>query len=469
VHSFLTAGILFGASALASAQAKVERVMIRIDPEIRHQTLEGFGASGAWTSQLYHDWTPAVRRQAVSWLFTDAGAGLSIWRYNIGAGAGDEIRDPTRRARSVEIEPGSRRYDLSRDEAALDMVRAARDAGVSRVVLFAVSAPPHMTVSGRVSGGENGSPNLRDDAIDSFSDYLIDISIKIRDELRLNDVRLSPMNEPQWSWGKEGNQRQEGCHMLPDQMAHLYQAVARRLADRAPGILMEGPEGGAWGGTTFDYIDAFKDDPLVMRQLGALAIHSYWSNDNHRREFMKKYREAGLTIPINQSEYCIMRWGRHDDMEGAFKLFDTMHSDLTICNAVSWTWWLAISNYDYGDGLIYLEKDGTISASKRLWVMGHFSRFIKPGAVRVEATAAQQDLNVTAYRSADGKSIISVLGNRGEAAIDVGITNAALATTSQLYVTGEQSNLVRQDVSTTHFTLPARTIATLVTPLKTAN
>lgn len=463
MHTACCLFVVFAVLAMTSVvTARQEPVSIRVDTTKRHQTIEGFGASGCWTAQLAGDWPTASRERALELLFTDRGAALSIWRYNIGAGGGEEIHDATRRTRGVEVEPG--RYDLSRDKAALDVVRGAVERGVLRVVLFANSLPERFTVSGKVSGGENGSPNLKPGSEDEAAAFLVDVTLRIKRELGLRDVRLSPMNEPQWQWGGRSGRRQEGCNMLPDQLAKLTAACARQLQERDPTILLEGPEGGEWKGATFSYIEAFAKEPALMKQLGALAVHSYWSNDDDRRAFMEKYRGAGLAIPLAQTEWCEMKHGRDAGMEGAFTLFRTVHSDLTICGVTNWSFWLAMSHYDYRDGLLYIEPDHSITPAKRLFALGHFSRFVRPGDVRVDATTSVDRLLVTSFLSADGRRIATVMANPTDAAVTIAIEmpGAALPASGTLVVTGEQRDMTESTCAPNAIVVPPNSIATYV-------
>jgi hypothetical protein len=68
-----------------------------------------------------------------------------------------------------------------------------------------------------------------------------------------------------------------------------------------------------------------------------------------------------------------------------------IHADLALSGASAWQWWLAVSAGDYEDGLLYTDwhRPGdpeSIFASKTFWALGNFSRFIRPGFVRVELT-----------------------------------------------------------------------------------
>jgi len=182
---------------------------IELDPSEEHQTIEGFGASGAWWAQDVGGWEEEVRDRVIRLLFDhDEGIGLSVYRYNIGAGSGKEIRDPWRRTETFEVTPGV--YDWTRDRNAIWVAQAAHAAGVERFVAFANSPPARMTRSGLVSGAatdERGgwadlrvwmgdlpstltglelSPrhtrsNLRPDMVDAFARYLVDIVRHLRE------------------------------------------------------------------------------------------------------------------------------------------------------------------------------------------------------------------------------------------------------------------------------------------------
>jgi O-glycosyl hydrolase len=144
------------------------------------QTLEGFGASGAWWAQDVGGWEDEVRERIVKLLFDqEEGIGLSIYRYNIGGGDGESIPDAWRRAETFEVEPGV--YDWSRDANAVWVLKAAQRAGVEHFVAFANSPPARMTVSGRTNGEENGLSNLAPEMYAEFANYLVDVVRHLQD------------------------------------------------------------------------------------------------------------------------------------------------------------------------------------------------------------------------------------------------------------------------------------------------
>ena len=103
------------------------------------------------------------------------------------------------------------------------------------------------------------------------------------------------------------------------------------------------------------------------------------------------------------TEWCEMVGGRDSGMDSALVLARTVHSDLTIANAAAWQYWIAVSRYDYRDGLLYTDYVGpgdeeSLHETQRLWALGNYSRFLRPGARRIgaELEAVEQTEGVMA-------------------------------------------------------------------------
>jgi hypothetical protein len=80
----------------------------------------------------------------------------------------------------------------------------------------------------------------------------------------------------------------------------------------------------------------------------------------------------------------------------------------------SWQYWIAVSKYAFHDGLIYVDPDSRrITEAKRLWALGNYSRFVRPGDVRVAAHEGEGALQVAAFRSALRDRVCAVVINTG--------------------------------------------------------
>jgi len=154
-----------------------------------------------------------------------------------------------------------------------------------------------------------------------------------------------------------------------------------------------------------------------------------------------------------------------------------MHYDLTLAGASSWQWWLGVSPYDYNDGLVYIDhnqNDGEIQDSKKLWVMGNFSRFIRPGAVRLEAVRddgldeEKQAYNVmvSAYLNIGGTvAVVAVNYSESDRELALNLENVSSDLYAQsVYLTSQESNLEIQGTSHRDepVTIPARSVVTIV-------
>ena len=56
-------------------------------------------------------------------------------------------------------------------------------------------------------------------------------------------------------------------------------------------------------------------------------------------------------------------------------------------------------------------KGNTVAPSGRLWAFASYSRFIRPGAVRIGTTARRAGLEVSAFRNGDGSTAVIVLNS----------------------------------------------------------
>jgi O-glycosyl hydrolase len=77
------------------ATTRSSQLTITIDVADQRQTVNGFGASDCWSAQYIGQW-PSAKQNAIADLLFETGldannnplgAGLSIWRMNVGAGS----------------------------------------------------------------------------------------------------------------------------------------------------------------------------------------------------------------------------------------------------------------------------------------------------------------------------------------------------------------------------------------------
>lgn len=441
-----------------------EPVVIRIDPAAPVQTIEGFGAAGAWWAQDVGGWEDEKRTLVADLLFDpEQGAGLSIYRYNLGGGNGENIQDRWRRAETFEVAAGE--YDWSRDANAMWIARAARDRGVESFVAFVNSPPARMTVSGLTTGEKDGKSNLKPEMYADFARYLIDVVRHLREDEGIPVRWISPLNEPQWGWSYKNGQ--EGSHYSPNEMLELARVLLAALEESdLEDVQLSLFESGEWKSSDI-YIDKLASDPAVWAALPHLAIHSYWSTRADKIAFMTYLERNHPGKPLWMSEWTEMQEGRNLDMDSALVMANTIHDDLTITNVTSWQYWIAVSKYQYRDGLIYVDLlDREITPAKRLWVMGNYARFIRPGFERVETVGGSDSLQVSAFRAADDGRWVVVAVNHANQPVDLRLeaTDGSLPAEAQQFETSAESDLaqVASGPSSSTWELAPLSVTTLV-------
>jgi hypothetical protein len=464
-------------------------LQLTVQTDATRQTIHGFGASDAWSCQFVgKNWPIDKKEQMADWLFSrkvdkqgnPLGIGLNTWRFNIGAGsaeqgAGSEINDEWRRAESFMTDPGV--YDWNKHQGQRWFLKAAQQKGVHNFIGFVNSPPVCITKNGKAYSSDKNHYNLPEANYPVFANYLADIVLKLEETDGIQFKYISPFNEPQWDWTNKG---QEGTPAQNSEIYECTKVINQVFSDKHVSALLEIPESAQLNfmyennnkaGRGYQIYSFF--DPSSPEYLGHLshvapkvAAHSYyttWPVDEMAatRHLVKESIQSNPTpVEFTMSEYCVLENnpeiegnGRDLGMNTALYTSRVIFSDLTIANATSWQWWLAISPYDYKDGLIYIDHDknnGQVYDSKTLWALGNYSRFIKEGMQRVvitrnDAKTDEQSLNsimTCAFVSPDKKELTLVATNYLEVEVPVKIIAPATTgiTELQVYLTDGKSD-----------------------------
>lgn len=493
------------------------------------QVMHSFGASDCWGIKFIgKNWPENKRNQIADLLFSkemDAqgnpkGIGLSMWRINIGAGSfeqgeGSNISSPWRREESFQLPDGS--YDWSKQAGNQWFARAAKARNVENFLLFSISAPVHMTKNGYAfapGGADKGKLNLQPGKMDAFAGFLADVT-KHYTDAGIPVRYISPLNEPQWDWmaGNNGKATQEGTPATNEEAFTLIKALDAQMAAKGLPAKIAFGEAGAlnyiygpvstapersdvfnyfWNPSGKGYIGALRSVEPVMTSHSYFAQPDVPSLISHRQQLAARMNAINPQVNYWQTEYCVL--GKEDGIKGggrdlgmntALYIARIIHTDIVIGNATSWQWWLAVSPSDYKDGLVYVsevngtmgelpatQQDGTVYSSKMLWALGNYSRFVRPGMVRVDASlqnntapqTAAANLMVSAYKNPATKEVVTVLINMTSKDEKISLSGLQLASPEvAVYTTSEKDELRHtQGNAADGIALGARSVVTVV-------
>ncbi len=494
----ITSLLAFSASTSAQSTYKVT-----LTPNTTYQTIQDFGASDCWTADFVGKcFSDAEKEKSARWLFSrefdsngnPEGIGLSVWRINLGAGSAEQgdgsgIDDITRRGYCYLDAKGT--YDWTKSAGQQYFMQQAKKYGVDHYLLFCNSAPVQFTKNGKAcaNAGEKGC-NLNDNHYGDFASFLTTTTKHFIDE-GYNITLISPVNEPQYDWtnGQEGSPWTNEC------ISRLAREIDASITKQGIASKILLPEACQWKALYKDgtekrannQIEAFFNPANTDTYVGdlkhlqrAVAGHSYWtfSTNEDLQDIRKAVAEkaAHYDVDVYQTEWSMLDKepstsagfpASYDDasyMDIALYMGKLIHCDLTFGNMASWSYWTTFAqekwgqknrfyllrlntkgdtgNESYGD----IATGGTVTDNANLWVLGNYSRFIRPGYRRISHTTNQSEslnkLMGSAYVSPDGKRIVAVYVNMGSATgVMLNVDGQSAAKQINLYRTSETENL----------------------------
>lgn len=484
------------------------------------QTIHSFGASDCWTAKFIGKWANLEKKQKIAdWLFsTDTisdgspkGIGLSMWRFNIGAGSFEQgaesnIPDEWRREECFLNADGS--YNWEKQSGQQWFLNEARRRGVKYTLGFSISPPVFYTRNGKAYNGPAGTEmNIRKDKFEAYADFLTKVTKHFKFDY------LSPVNEPQWEWGKTNTSSQEGSQARNSEIAALTKSLAKKLKGTASKIVIG--EAGQWdflydknndgrGDQIKEFFSSASENYIgnLPNVAHIISGHGYFTTCpdskliNVRQRVHDRAQQIDPQLNVWQSEFGILGnicekykgAPRNTGIDYGLYVAKVIHHDLAMANVTSWQWWLAMSPYNYSDALIYIndpsgkinvagaKDDGIVSDSKQLWALGNYSRFIRPGMVRLNSSVndltnpetAADKLMVSAFADKSAKKLVLVIINpqmdekkvvlnlSGEVALKIkgSVLNS--------YLTNEKLNLKKSIVSADDIKIGPKSILTVV-------
>jgi glucosylceramidase len=184
------------------------------------------------------------------------------------------------------------------------------------------------------------------------------------------------------------------------------------------------------------------DDPEARRYVANLPYHGYdWKGFDRIAELHRRYPD----LPLWMTEICYaydastppsMPLPRYDFVDGDF-WGNQIVSDLE-AGASAWIYWNMILDQNggpwllspiHGDGpeniqhpVVIIDREKKqVTYTGLYYYLAHFSKFVRPGSVRVETTGRKRHVRVIAFRRADGTLVAQVLNSQHHpASVEIG-------------------------------------------------
>lgn len=392
---------------------------IRVAARTEHQRIDGFGFCQAFARAhlLYgaEGLPPDGRREILDYLFhTTRGAGLSILRLGIGSGAGGAGQ-----IRSIAPDsPGGPERPLVYDWDNYDagqvwLAQQARQYGVRRFYANAWSAPGYMLDNGSDVGhgvvcGMPGARTSSGDWRPAYAEYLLQY-VRFYRECGVEITDLGFVNEPDLLINEPGRvMTYPQMRLEPYQVVDFVKVIGPAIERSGLPVSLVACDAMTWARQAL-YTAAIESDPEAARWVGVHAGHNYahaarWPLPTSRPTWMSEWDPD----VDNHAGYWNGAWDGGDRTDGIC-LAEDVHDALTMANVAGYLYWFGTSTH--GTRAL-VQLDGPhYRVSKRLWALGTYSRFIRPGAVRlgVSIFPAVATIKASAFRNHDGSTVIVVL------------------------------------------------------------
>ena len=419
-----SSAMLFALTSVMPVQKNVLAVgEVVIDTDKEYQTIRGFGGINhpEWTGA---DLTESQRQTAFG--NGENELGLTILR--------------------VFVNP-----DKNQWSKALPTAQFATKMGVT---IFASPWEPPANLA--ESGGSNGKLHLPKSNYSAYAQHLNDFGQYMKDN-KVDLYSISVQNEPDYA--------SEWTYWSTDETTDFIANYGDKITSTrlmSPESFQYAPENASWvsdGGKKF--YRKILDNPKAMANCDLFGTHMYgtardWMDFPDLENSGKEIWMTEVYVPNSDADSA----NRYPE---AIQVAENIHNAMVVGNMSAYTWWYIRRSY----GL--MTEDGKIS--KRGYCMAQYSKYVRPGDVRIDATEQpQKDVFVSAYKGDDNQvTIVAVNKNDKEYTQNFKIDNEKISDVDR-YRTSASENIaptLNMEFNGDNFysQLPANSVSTFVVTL----
>ncbi|MEI8095399.1 MAG: glycoside hydrolase family 30 beta sandwich domain-containing protein [Spirochaetales bacterium] len=390
-----------------------------VNPAKTFQTIDGFGASMTDASAYVLMKLPQADRDKVMELFFGKdGLRISLLRQPMGASDFAKSVYSYDDLPAGQTDPELKKFSLDRErEAILPLLKQAKALNPELRFMGSPWSPPAWMKTGGTMLGQFGGV-LKPEFYQSYAQYFVKFiqgyaaeGLPVRWVTPQNEMDYGPLAYPGMKWS------------IDEEATFVREALGPALekAQLDTKILVYDHN---WDKPEFP--EAMLDDPDTAKYIAGTAWHYYGGSSKVMETFAAEYPDKGQWFTEGGSG----KWIAGDKFAGQFA--DGIQHAVNICSfgGKSFIWWnLALdqingpivypntANY----GLIKVNTSNkTVATPYRagFYTLGHFSKFVQPGAVRVEVSGDRSEVIAVAFRNPDGK-LVAVFANLTAASVPV--------------------------------------------------
>ncbi|HAQ20582.1 MAG TPA: hypothetical protein DCR40_15335 [Prolixibacteraceae bacterium] len=399
---------------------------IKIDAEIRFQKIDGFGATFNEAGMIcLNALAPEAKDVVLKMLFEpDSGAGFTLMKSPIGA-CDFASAGPWYTYNDTPGDTSMNHFNIKRDLGPNGLVTFIREA--SEFGQFEIESPMDFAPDWMYFSLKQGEKHIRPEYYFALAKYYSKY-LKAYAENGITINYLNLFNEADNPWYSNVTYKTMGEMIKDFIVPHLKaEGLSTKIqlgeTSNRPEALRKFPE--------------VLDDPEVRKHIHSLTVHGYdWDQFSTLTEMHHNYPD----LPIWMTEVCYVTGTLYPPngpkKSPVYEFSDGEFWGNMIVNDMKnwvsgWIYWNMILDQDGGPWLISPEHGDPdpnqqhpvviinrntkeITYTGLYYYLAHFSRFVKPGAYRINCTGGSPSLNFVGFLNSDGSMILNVINNGNE-------------------------------------------------------
>ncbi|RPK24533.1 glycoside hydrolase family 30 protein [Paenibacillus xylanexedens] len=390
---------------------------IRIDPDKTYQTMDGFGAAMTGSSaHLINQLQDEKQEQMLKELFTTEGLNLDMVRHTIGAS--DYSVDELGKASSYtydDIESGTdyemEHFSIEKDQEVVNMLKRVADLKPDLKVLGTPwTAPAWMKYGEKTTNGwylDYNDPQV----YEAYARYFVKY-IKAYQAKGIPIYGITLQNEPEFT-----SDKYPSMSMGPEEQAMFirdYLGPALQDAGLDTRIIAYDHN---WD-QAVEYTSKVLGDEQAAAYIDGSAFHCYAGDPSAMSEVHERFPDKNIYF----TECSGGEWSPDFGENLSWQM-----SNLIIGAPRNWAknvllWNIALDpqggptngGCENCRGVVTIDPENNeITRNVEYYALGHISRYVRPGAVRVDSTQEQGQIENVTFRNPDGTMVL-VAANTGE-------------------------------------------------------
>ena len=381
---------------------------ITLDPNVKYQQIEGFGGAFTDSAASVLQKMPAAKQEEMMRAYFDPekGIGYTLCRTHINS------CDFSLENYAYDETPGDtdlKNFSIDRDKKSLiPMIKKAQEISHNGFKLFASpwSPPAWMKTTGEMNHGGKLKPEYRDAWARYFVRYIQEYA-----KLDIPIWGVTVQNEPAavQPWDSCVYTGEEERDFVRDYLGPTFakeNCTAKIMIwDHNRDIM-------------FDRAKSVLDDPKAAQYVWGVAFHWYVAD---AFENVQRVHDAWPDKHVLLTEGCQEGGPHTGEWAVGERYARSMVQDLNHWS-VGWVDWNMFLDQTGGPNhvgnlcsapILGNVKTGEVMYQSSYYYIGHFSKFIHPGATRILVASSSDDLETTAFVNPDGHIVVVVM-NRSE-------------------------------------------------------